>query len=72
MYAAPIRASDIWKRIVILEFELKQLESLREHLNRVHAERTAPAVKNASRSRISSKARTRPRQRGYQPDIRCA
>jgi transposase-like protein len=58
MYAALIRASDTWKRIVISEFELKQLESLREHLNRVHAERTAPAVKNASRPRISSKART--------------
>ncbi|MDA8108384.1 MAG: IS256 family transposase, partial [Betaproteobacteria bacterium] len=29
MYAALIRASDTWKRIVISEFELKQLESLR-------------------------------------------
>ena len=58
MYAALIRASETWKRIVISEFELKQLESLREHSNRVHAERTAPAKLSASRSRISSNART--------------
>jgi len=58
MYAALIRASETWKRIVISEFELKQLESLREHLNRVHAERTTPAVKSTSRSRISSKRGT--------------
>jgi putative transposase len=58
MYAALIRASETWKRIVISEFELKQLESLREHLNRVHAERTAPVKLSASRSRISSNSRT--------------
>jgi len=58
MYAALIRASDTWKRVVISEFELKQLESLREHLNRGHAERTAPVKLSASRSRISSNART--------------
>lgn len=58
MYAALIRASETWKRIVISEFELKQLESLREHLNRSHAERTAPVKLSASRSRISSNART--------------
>ena len=58
MYAALIRASETWKRIVISEFELRQLESLREHLNQRHGERTAPAVKSASRSQISSKNRT--------------
>jgi transposase-like protein len=58
MYAALIRASETWKRVVISEFELKQLESLREHLNRVHAERIAPAKLSASRSRISSNVRT--------------
>lgn len=58
MYASLIRASETWKRIVITEFELRQLEQLREHLNERHAERTAPVVKNASRSRISSKNRT--------------
>jgi transposase-like protein len=55
MYGALIRASETWKNIVITQFELRQLEQLREHLNRHHAERTAPAVKSASRSRISSK-----------------
>ena len=58
MYAALIRASQTWKRVVISEFELRQLEQLREHLNRVYAERNAPAVKSASRSRISSNVRT--------------
>jgi putative transposase len=58
MYAALLRASESWKRIVITEFELRQLEQLREHLNQRHAERTAPAVKSASRSQISSKSRT--------------
>lgn len=58
MYGALIRASETWKRVVISEFELRQLESLREHLNRVHAERTAPVKLSASRSRISSNART--------------
>jgi hypothetical protein len=58
MYAALIRASETWKRVVISEFELKQLASLREHLTRVHAERTAPPKPSASRSRISSRNRT--------------
>ncbi len=58
IYAALIRASETWKNIVITQFELRQLEQLREHLNDRHVERTASAVKSASRSRISSKART--------------
>ena len=58
MYASLIRASETWKRVVITEFELRQLEQLREHLNERHVERTAPAVKSASRSQIPSKART--------------
>jgi transposase-like protein len=55
MYAALIRAAETWKRIVITDFELKQLEQLREHLNQRHVERSAPLVKSASRSQISSK-----------------
>ena len=55
MYAALIRASETWKNIVITKFELRQLEQLGEHLNERHVERTAPAVKSASRSRISSR-----------------
>jgi putative transposase len=59
MYAALIRASETWKNVVITEFELRQLEQLREHLNNRHAERTAIVVKvPAFRSRISSKRRT--------------
>jgi transposase-like protein len=58
MYAALIRASETWRRVVISEFELKQLTQLREHLERRHDERVAPIVKNASRSRISSTQRT--------------
>jgi putative transposase len=50
MYAALIRASDTWRRVVISEFELKQLAQLREHLERRHAERTAPAVKRGGRA----------------------
>ena len=58
MYAALIRASETWRRVVISEFELKQLDQLREHLERRHTERVAPIMKNASRSRISSNQRT--------------
>ena len=58
IYAALIRASDSWPRVVISEFEVKQLAQLREHLERPHDERVAPIVKNASRSRISSTQRT--------------
>jgi transposase-like protein len=55
MFAALIRASQSWKNIVITPFELRQLEQLREHLNERHVERTAPLVKSASRSPISSR-----------------
>jgi len=58
MYAALIRASDSWRRLVISEFELRQLEQLREELNRRHDARHAPAVSKASHQRISSKRRT--------------
>ena len=57
MYAALIRASETWRRVVISEFEVKQLAQLREHLDRRHAERVAPIAKTASRS-ISSNRRT--------------
>jgi putative transposase len=56
MYAALIRASETWWRVVISEFELKQLEQLREHLNTRHAERTAPAVKRAGRAVLNTTA----------------
>lgn len=46
------------KDMVLTQFELTQLERLRERPNGRHAEGTAPIVQSASRSRISSKART--------------
>jgi putative transposase len=54
MYASLIRASQNWRGIVISEFEVRQLEALRAELEHRHKEQTAPAVKSASRSRISS------------------
>jgi transposase-like protein len=53
MYASLIRASEMRKRIVITEFEPRELEQLREHLNERHVERTTPAVKSASCSQVS-------------------
>jgi putative transposase len=58
MYAALIRASQTWRRILISEFELKQIEELRIELDNAFKERTAPAVQLASRQRISSKQKT--------------
>lgn len=54
MYAALIRASHTWRRVLISEFELKQLEALREELDIEYRARMQPATKPASRSRISS------------------
>lgn len=58
MYAALTRASLGWKRIVISEFELRQVEDLRVELDREFKERTASAVQSASRQRIYSKKGT--------------
>jgi transposase-like protein len=58
MYAALIRASQTWRRIVISEFELKQIEELRNELEKEFTERTASAVQSASHQRIYSKRGT--------------
>ena len=61
MCAAVIRAADRWRGVTVSEFEQRQLEAIREALDRAHIERTAPAVKptsSASPIRLSSKART--------------
>ena len=58
MYAALIRASQTWRRIVISEFELKQIDELRSELESEFKERTASTMQNASHRRIYSKART--------------
>jgi transposase-like protein len=57
MYAALIRASQTWRRLVISEFELRQLEELREELNEEYRARNA-SMTNASRPSIYSKNRT--------------
>jgi hypothetical protein len=40
MCAALIRAGQTWRRVVISEFELKQLEALREELEDEYKQRT--------------------------------
>lgn len=44
MYAALIRASQTWRRVVISEFELKQIDELRNELNNDFRERTVSNV----------------------------
>jgi transposase-like protein len=58
MYAALIRASQTWRRVVISEFELRQIEELRSELDREFKERTTTVVQNASHQRIYSKRGT--------------
>ena len=48
MYAAVIRAAERWRGLTVGEFEQRQLKTLREELNRAHAERVAPAIKRAT------------------------
>lgn len=61
MYAALLRASESWRGIRITEFELRQLDLLRNELNEQFAAAHAPAaqlINPASRSRFSSKEKT--------------
>jgi len=61
MYAALIRAAERWRGIKMTEFENRQLQAIRDELNRAHAERTAPVMNanvTASPTRLSSKNRT--------------
>src|SRR5581483_11064762 len=58
MYAALIRASQSWRRVVISEFELTQLEEIDRELDQEFKQRTASAVSVASRQRFSSKEKT--------------
>ena len=56
MYAALIRASQTWRRVVISEFELKQIDELRDELDQEFKERTTVSkVQRASHERIYSK-----------------
>ena len=58
MYAALIRGSQTWKHIVISEFELKQIEELREELEAEFRARTEAVTTRASQRHLSSKERT--------------
>lgn len=61
MYAALIRASESWRGVKVTEFETRQLQALRQDLQRDHAERVSPAVRISTESRpakVSSKNRT--------------
>ena len=58
MFASLLRASQTWKRIVMSEFELKQIEELRAELDNEFRKRTAPEKTTASQRHLSSKDRT--------------
>jgi transposase-like protein len=58
MYASLIRASQTWRKVVISEFELKQIGELQADLNQEFKQRTAASVSSASRPRIYSREKT--------------
>ena len=58
MFASLLRASAGWRRVVISEFELRQLDELRNDLDQEFKQRTTASVSVASRHRIYSKDRT--------------
>ncbi len=54
MYAALMRARQGWRNVIVTPFEVKQIETLREHLRNEFEQRQASPLKSASRSRIHS------------------
>jgi putative transposase len=58
MFASLLRASTGWRRVVISEFELRQLEDLRNDLDQEFKQRTSKSASPASRQRIYSTDRT--------------
>jgi transposase-like protein len=61
MYAALIRAAERWRGIRMTEFEQRQLNVIRNELDRAHAARTAAVISHnvtTSPTRLSSKQRT--------------
>ncbi|MCI0355658.1 MAG: IS256 family transposase [Acidobacteria bacterium] len=51
MYAALVRASDSWNGVKVTEFESRQLQTLREDLERAHAERLNPVAASPTGTR---------------------
>jgi putative transposase len=58
MYAALIRASQTWQRVVITEFELRQIEDLKIELDEKFKQRLTPTETIPSRRGIYSKSET--------------
>jgi len=58
MFAALIRAAQTWRRIVISEFELKQIEELHPELDAEFNQRIEPVNKLASQRHLSSRNKT--------------
>ena len=58
MYAALMRAGQTWQRVAINEFELRQIDDLRNELDEDFKQRTVSTVTNASRRRFSSNPET--------------
>jgi putative transposase len=58
MYAAVIRASEKWRGIRMTSFERRQLQAIREELDKEFEGRMKPVVKPSNASRFSSKVRT--------------
>jgi transposase-like protein len=58
MIASLLPASAGWRRVIITEFELRQLEELRNELDQEFRQRTTASVSVASRHRNSNKYRT--------------
>jgi transposase-like protein len=58
MFASLLRASTGWRCVVISEFELRQLEDLRNDLEQEFKQRTSKSASPASRQRIYSTDRT--------------
>ena len=53
-YAALMRARQGWRNVIVTSFEVKQIETLRDHLRNEFDQRHASPLKSASRSRIHS------------------
>ena len=58
MYAALMRARQGWRNVIVTSFEVKQIQTLRDHLNDEFEQRHASPLKSASRSRIHSTNKT--------------
>ena len=58
MFAAMIRASQSWRRVIISEFELKQIAELRQQLKADFEKQSSTQSRPASLHNFSSKSRT--------------